>query len=99
MPTHATPFTDPEEAARSLASALARPADAPPTARGVAIALFRRHLARIQGGVREKFEQHLLDGDVGAVVTLAEVDGHGRAGRDFELTAARLNNRKHSELL
>ncbi|MCQ8277812.1 [protein-PII] uridylyltransferase [Acetobacteraceae bacterium KSS8] len=75
-------------AARQLASALARPADAPPTSRGTAIAAFRRHLARIQQSVRDAFEAHELDG-IGAAQQLAALtDGLLAALHDFTLQDA-----------
>ncbi len=85
MLTRPVPFLDPEEAARTLASALARPADAGPTPRAAALAVFRRHLARIQERVREGFEQHRLDGEGAAHALAALTDGLIRALHDFTL--------------
>ncbi len=85
MLTQAALFQDPEEAARILASALARPADAGPTPRAAALALFRRHLARIQQSVRDGFEQHRLDGEEAAHTLAALTDGLIRALHDFTL--------------
>ena len=79
MPTQAVPLATPEDAARQLASqlaaGLARPSDAEPTPRAVALGLFRRHLARIQQSVREAFEQHELDGEAAAQALSAQTDG------------------------
>ncbi len=85
MLNNAALFQDPEEAARTLASALARPADAGPTPRAMALAVFRRHLTRIQGSVRDAFEQHQLDGEGAAHALAALTDGLIRALHDFTL--------------
>ncbi|MGI4957334.1 MAG: hypothetical protein ACRYGI_07010, partial [Janthinobacterium lividum] len=81
-------FTKPEDASRALASSLARPADAGPTPRGTAIALFRRHLARIQQGVRDEFEQHRLDGERAAQTLAGLTDGLIAALHDLTLNDA-----------
>ncbi len=88
MPPAASPFTDPEHAARLLASALARPMDAGPTPRAAAIALFRRHLTRIQQSVRDDFEQHLINGETAARCLSALADGLIRALHDVTLSGA-----------
>lgn len=81
-------FTDPGDATRALTSSLARPADAGPTPRGAAIALFRRHLARIQQGVRDEFEQHRVDGERAAQMLARLTDGLIAALHDFTLNDA-----------
>ena len=72
MPT--APLLDPEDAAAQLACQLARACDAGPTPRAAAIGLFRRHLARVQGGIREAFERHRLDGEAAAQALSAQTD-------------------------
>ncbi|WP_419731237.1 [protein-PII] uridylyltransferase [Lichenicola sp.] len=79
---------DPEDAARALALALAKPADAGPTPRAAALALFRRHLARIQQAIRDEFEQHRLDGETAAQSLSALTDGLIDALHDFTLNDA-----------
>ena len=67
---------DAAEATRLLAAALGRPADATgKMPRDVALGLFRRHLARVQQGVREAFEQRALSGAQAAERLSALTDG------------------------
>ncbi len=67
---------DPQHVTRLLAASLASPADAAaPIARDVALGLFRRHLARVQQGVREAFEQQALSGVEAATLLSALTDG------------------------
>ena len=80
---------DPESATRALAASLASPSDAAgPTPRDVAIGLFRRHLARVQQGVREAFEQHVLTGTQAAELLSALTDGMILTLHDFTLSEA-----------
>ncbi len=72
MPT--APRLAPEDAAAQLACQLARACDAGPTPRAAALGLFRRHLARVQGGIREAFERHGLDGETAAQALSAHTD-------------------------
>ncbi len=75
MPIQPAPSLVPEDAAARLAAQLARACDAGPTPRAVAIGVFRRHLARVQGDVREAFERHALDGEAAAQALSAQTDG------------------------
>ena len=81
----ATRSQDAEEAVRLLAASLARPADAGPTPRDVAVGLFRRHLARIQQTVRDDFEQHGLSGEQAARRLATLTDGLIATLHDYAL--------------
>ncbi len=74
MPIPAVPLLAPQDAAAQLASQLARASDAGPTPRAVAIGVFRRHLARVQGGVRDAFEAHAQGGEGAAQALSAHTD-------------------------
>ena len=50
-------------------------ASSPPPSRDVALALLRRHLSRIQGGMQERFERESLAGLVAARALSCEMDG------------------------
>ncbi|MCR0984225.1 [protein-PII] uridylyltransferase [Roseomonas populi] len=47
----------------------------PPPSRDAALALLRRHLSRIQGGMQERFERETLPGLVAARALATEMDG------------------------
>ncbi len=83
---------DAEEATRLLAAALATPADATaPVPRDAALGLFRRHLTRVQQGVREAFERNALCGTDAAERLSALTDGMIATLHDYamrEMSAA-----------
>ncbi len=77
---------DLQGATRQLAASLAMPADAAlPVPRDVAVGLCRRHLARIQQGVREAFERHELSGTQAAQRLAALIDGLIATLHDYTL--------------
>ena len=89
-PDPAGPPPDPEAATRLLAASLVHPDDAAaPVPREVALGLFRRHLARVQQGVREAFEQRALSGTEAAELLSLLSDGMIVTLHDYALHARR----------
>ncbi len=77
---------DLQAATRQLAASLATASDATrPVPRDVAVGLCRRHLARVQQGVREGFERHQLSGVQAAQRLAGLVDGLIATLHDYTL--------------
>ncbi|GBQ84534.1 uridylyltransferase PII [Gluconacetobacter johannae DSM 13595] len=88
MSTPSSPSLSVRDLTQSLATAL-RPADGQaPLSREEAIGLFRRHLARFQGAVREEFEADRLRGANAAKQLALHTDGMIRTLVDFALDHA-----------